>query len=167
MKLEELSSVLHCGKVMANYKPYLVSESKCRSTEIPNGEVFLEHPVKAAGCRMLQTTCQPHDCGQHSTTFALAVGQMIRVNQVRIATSLSTFTRLTSDFIFSGQLKEAPRERGLKKSREREREMHEWVQNQPSYFSIEDCNCWFGAECSVWNFRATTLLQSRVKIMYS
>jgi hypothetical protein len=41
MKLEELS-VRSCGKVMANSEPYLVSESKLRSTGLPNGEVFLE-----------------------------------------------------------------------------------------------------------------------------
>jgi len=40
-KLEELS-VLRCGKVIANSEPNLVSESKSRSTGIPNGEVFLE-----------------------------------------------------------------------------------------------------------------------------
>jgi len=41
MKLEELS-VLRFGKVTANSEPYLVSESRSRSTGVPNAEVFLE-----------------------------------------------------------------------------------------------------------------------------
>jgi hypothetical protein len=72
MKLEELS-VLRCGNVMANSEPYLVSESKSRSsTGVPNGEVFSGTPSwkpVAKYCRLLANRTIAADTAQHAPSL--------------------------------------------------------------------------------------------------